>query len=50
VFFPPGLEEWFYAIGRERTPGEPMPEPFDRPDNVAELMARMRFLPPRGAS
>jgi quercetin dioxygenase-like cupin family protein len=47
VFMPPGLEDWFYAIGRERTPGEPMPEAFARPDNVQEVMDKMRFLPPR---
>ncbi len=47
VFFPPGLEDWFNAIGRLRTPGEPMPEPFARPDDVQEVMDRMRFLPPR---
>ena len=47
VFMPPGLEDWFYAIGRDRTPGEPMPEAFARPDNVHEVMDRMRFLPPR---
>lgn len=49
VFFPPGLEDWFSAIGRPRNPGEPMPEPFARPDNVAEIQARMRFVPPRDA-
>lgn len=47
VFMPPGLEDWFYAIGRQRTPGEPMPEAFARPDNVQEFMDKMRFLPPR---
>ncbi|QLC26379.1 cupin domain-containing protein [Parasphingopyxis algicola] len=47
VFFPPGLENWFEAIGRERKPGDTMPEAFDRPDNVEEVMAQMRFLPPR---
>ena len=47
VFFPPGLEDWFNAIGRPRIPGDPMPEPFARPDNVQEVMDRMRFLPPR---
>jgi len=49
VFFPPGLEDWFYAIGKERKPGDPMPEPFDRPDNVQDVMNEMRFLPPRSA-
>jgi mannose-6-phosphate isomerase-like protein (cupin superfamily) len=47
VFFPPGLEDWFEAIGRPRTPGESMPEPFPRPGDVKEVMQRMRFLPPR---
>ena len=47
VFFPPGLEDWFNAIGRQRIPGDPMPEPFARPDNVQDVMDRMRFLPPR---
>lgn len=47
VFMPPGLEDWFYAIGRERIPGEPMPEAFARPDNVQDVMDNMRFLPPR---
>ncbi len=46
VFFPPGLEDWFQAIGRPRTPGEPAPEPFARPENVADIMARMRFVAP----
>lgn len=49
VFFPPGLEDWFNAIGRPRTPGEPMPEPFARPDNVQHVMDSMRFMPPAAA-
>lgn len=47
VFFPPGLEDWFAAIGRRRRPGEPMPEPFQRPDDVAAIQEQMRFVPPR---
>jgi mannose-6-phosphate isomerase-like protein (cupin superfamily) len=47
VFMPPGLEDWFNAIGRARRPGETMPEAFARPDNVADVQARMRFMPPR---
>lgn len=47
VFMPPGLEDWFHAIGRPRQPGDPMPEAFARPDNVAEVQERMRFVPPR---
>jgi oxalate decarboxylase/phosphoglucose isomerase-like protein (cupin superfamily) len=48
VFMPPGLEHWFRAIGRQREPGTPMPEAFDRPDNVEEVMEQMRFVPPAG--
>ena len=34
---PPGLEEFFKAIGRPRMPGEPAPEPFARPENVVAI-------------
>jgi len=47
VFLPPGLEDWFHAIGRPRAPGEPMPEAFARPDDVADVQARLRFVPPK---
>lgn len=47
VFFPPGLEDWFRAIGRPRTPGEPMPEEFSRPDDVQDILKAMKFVPPR---
>jgi len=47
VFLPPGLEDWMRAIGRPRTPGEPMPPPFQRPDDVAEIQRRLKFMPPR---
>lgn len=46
VFTPPGLEDWFSAIGRPRSAGEPMPAPFERPQNVQAVQDRMRFLPP----
>lgn len=46
VFMPAGLEYWFRGIGRERTPGEPMPEAFPRPDGVEEIMEQQRFVPP----
>ena len=42
---PAGLEDWFRAIGRPRRPGEPMPAPFERPADVAEIQARQRFVP-----
>jgi mannose-6-phosphate isomerase-like protein (cupin superfamily) len=47
VFFPPALEDWFRAIGRPRTPGEPMPDTFSRPENVADILKAMKFVPPR---
>ncbi|HUG78949.1 MAG TPA: cupin domain-containing protein [Burkholderiales bacterium] len=43
AIMPAGLEDWFQALGRPRTPGEPLPEPFDRPQNVEEIQHRMRF-------
>ena len=37
VLLPGGLEDFFQAIGRPRRPGTPAPEPFPRPENVAEI-------------
>jgi len=34
---PAGLEDFFKAIGRPRTAGEPAPAPFARPENVVEI-------------
>ena len=50
VFLPPGLENWFRAIGRTRTPGEAMPEKFPRPANVEDILEAMKFVPPRSQS
>jgi len=50
VFFPPALEYWFRAIGRPRTPDEPMPDAFARPENVGDIMEHMRFISPRSPS
>jgi mannose-6-phosphate isomerase-like protein (cupin superfamily) len=49
-FLPSGLETFFREIGRRRTPGEAVPEPFARPENVAEIEARTVFTvaPGRG--
>jgi len=47
VFFPPGLEDWFRAIGRKRNLDESMPDKFSRPENVGDVMKWMKFLPPR---
>ena len=40
---PGGLERFFEAIGRPRLPGEPTPEPFPRPADVAEIEQRTVF-------
>lgn len=40
---PGGLEDFFEAIGRERTPDQPAPEPFPRPENVAEIERQTVF-------
>ena len=34
---PPGLENFFRVIGRPRTPDEPAPAPFARPDDVVAI-------------
>jgi quercetin dioxygenase-like cupin family protein len=43
IMMPGGLDEFFAAIGRPRKPGDPAPEPFPRPDNVAEIERRTVF-------
>jgi mannose-6-phosphate isomerase-like protein (cupin superfamily) len=43
---PPGLEDWFRAIGRPRRAGEPLPAPFDRPADVEMIQAQQRFIRP----
>jgi quercetin dioxygenase-like cupin family protein len=37
VVAPPGLEHFFRAIGRPRSPGEPAPPPFPRPADVVAI-------------
>ena len=43
---PPGLEDWFRAIGRPRRAGEPLPTPFERPADVELIQAQQRFIRP----
>jgi quercetin dioxygenase-like cupin family protein len=43
LMLPGGLDRFFSEIGRERIPGQPAPEPFPRPENVAEIEARTVF-------
>jgi hypothetical protein len=42
---PPGLEDWFKALGHPRQPGEPLPPAFDRPTNIREIQTQQRFIP-----
>jgi quercetin dioxygenase-like cupin family protein len=37
VITPPGLEDFFKAIGRPRAAGEPAPQPFARPADVVAI-------------
>jgi quercetin dioxygenase-like cupin family protein len=37
VITPPGLEDFFKAIGRPRRPGDPTPAPFARPADVVSI-------------
>ena len=43
---PPGLEDWFRAIGRLRHVGDPMPAPFHRPVDVESIQIQQRFIGP----
>lgn len=47
TILPPGLENWFAAIGQPREAGDAGPAPvFDRPDDVADVQRAMFFQPP----
>jgi len=43
---PGGLEDFFRQIGRPRTPGEPAPANFPRPENVLEIERNTVFAAP----
>ena len=46
TYLPPGLDDFFAAIGRPRRPGEPALEPFARPADVHAIEARTGYGPP----
>jgi quercetin dioxygenase-like cupin family protein len=46
LLLPNGLEDFFAAIGRPRTPGEKAPAPFPRPADVLAIERRTVFAPP----
>jgi len=41
VIAPPGLEDFFKAVGRPRVAGEPVPAPFQRPADVVAVERRL---------
>ncbi len=43
LLMPGGLDSFFAEIGRPMEPEQPAPEPFARPDNIAEIEARTVF-------
>ena len=49
---PAGLEDFFKAIGRPRTPGDPAPAPFARPENGVEIerASGMTYTHPKPAA
>lgn len=49
TYLPPGLDEFFAAIGRPRRPGEPRPAPFPRPEDTLDAERRSGFGPKIGA-
>lgn len=50
VIFPPGLEDWFRAIGRPRKPGETEAPVFERPENVSHIQDQQNFMRPEDQS
>jgi len=44
IISPPGLEDWFRALGRPKQPGDTEAPVFERPGNIAEIEARQRFI------
>lgn len=49
LLMPSGIEQFFARIGRPRQPDDPTPEPFARPENVAQIEAETVFAPPKPA-
>lgn len=46
LLMPSGIERFFGRIGRQRQPGDPAPDPFPRPDNIAQIEAETVFAAP----
>jgi mannose-6-phosphate isomerase-like protein (cupin superfamily) len=41
---PPGLEDWFRALGRPRKAEDRVAPEFERPGNIREIQAQQRFI------
>lgn len=46
MIFPPGLEDFLAGIGTPRRTGQPRPESVEYPENLGELLERVRFATP----
>lgn len=46
LLMPAGIEKFFERIGRPRRPDEKAPDPFPRPENVAQIEAETVFATP----
>ncbi|MFN3348033.1 cupin domain-containing protein [Pseudorhodoplanes sp.] len=44
IISPPGLEDWFRALGRLKQPGDGEAPVFERPANIAEIEKQQRFV------
>jgi quercetin dioxygenase-like cupin family protein len=49
TYLPPGLHNFFAAIGKPRNAGDPAPEPFARPENTLAVEKASGFGPKIGA-
>ena len=44
IISPPGLEDWFRALGRPKQADDKEAPVFERPGNISEIEARQRFI------
>ena len=44
IISPPGLEDWFRALGRPKLPDENEAPVFERPMDIADIEKRQRFI------
>jgi mannose-6-phosphate isomerase-like protein (cupin superfamily) len=44
IISPPGLEDWFRALGRLKQPADGAAPVFERPANIAEIEKQQRFV------